>query len=162
MLHECRHTLGYGTEIVVVHLLIFRRGMSHQRPAREQQVGAGRVETLVNEEILLLPAQIGDYLLHVRIEILCHVRSRLVDGTQGLQQRCLIVKGLTRVGYEDGGNHQRVANDEDRRRGIPGRIAACLKGGAYAAGGERRGVRLLLHQRLAGKILYHAALAVIF
>ena len=37
--HECLHALGDGTEVVVVHLLVLRRVVAHQRATRQHEVG---------------------------------------------------------------------------------------------------------------------------
>ena len=162
ILHEGLHALGDGTEVVVVHLLVLCRVVAHQRATGEHQVGAGRVETLVNQEVLLFPTQVGLHLLHLRIEQARHVGGSHVHGVQGSQQRSLIVEGLARVGNEDGGNAERVVNDEDGARGVPGRVAACFERVADTARGETRGVGFLLHQQFARELLYQAALAVVF
>ena len=54
--HEGLHAVWYGAEVVVVHLLVLCALVTHQCPAREHQVRAGRIEPLVNQEVLLLPA----------------------------------------------------------------------------------------------------------
>ena len=55
ILHEGLHTVRDGTEVVVVHLLVLRTLMTHQRTTSHQQVRTGRVESLIHEEILLFP-----------------------------------------------------------------------------------------------------------
>ena len=118
--HEGLHAVGDGAEVVVVHLLVLRTLVSHQRASRHQEVGTSRVETLVDEEVLLLPAQVHLYLLDVVVEIAADVRSGLVHGVERLQQRSLVVQCLTRIGNEDGWNTQRVVDDEDGAGGVPG------------------------------------------
>ena len=54
--HEGLHAVWYGAEVVVVHLLVLCALVTHQCPAREHKVRAGRIEPLVNQEVLLLPA----------------------------------------------------------------------------------------------------------
>ena len=159
--HESRHAFGNGAEVVVVHLLVLGRVMAHERAAGHQQVGACGVEPFVHEKILLLPTEVRDHFLHVGVEELCHGRGGLVHGVEGLLQRSFVIEGFACVGNEDGGDHQRVADDEDRRCGVPGRVAARLKRRANAAAGERTGIGLLLHQLLARELLYHAAMAVV-
>ena len=58
ILHERCHAFGDGSEVVVVHLLVFCAGMSHQRTSGEQHVGACAVEIGIHEEIFLFPAEI--------------------------------------------------------------------------------------------------------
>ena len=133
VLHEGLHALRDGAEIVVVHLLVLGALVAHERASGEDEVGTRGVEVLVDEEILLLPSQVGDDLLHVGIEIVAHVSGGHVDGVEGTQQRCLVVEGLAGVGDEDGWYAERVVDDEHGARGIPCRVAARLEGGAYAA-----------------------------
>ena len=161
ILHERLHTLGDSTEVVVVHLLVFSRVVAHERTTGEHKVGACRVESLVNEEVLLLPTEVRDDLLHLRVEVVADSRSRLVHGVERTQERSLIVERLAGVRDEDGRDTERVVDDEHRRCGVPSRIAACLEGVAYAAVRERACVRLLLYEQLARELLYHSALAVV-
>ena len=160
ILHEGHHTGRYGPEIVILELLVLGRLVPHQRAAGQHQVGAHGPQALVHEEILLLPTQIGEDLLHVLVEVVAHLRGSLVHGGQRAQQRHLVVERLTRIGDEDGGDTERRIDDEGRRSGIPGRIAARLERIADTAVGERRGVGLLLHEQLARKLLEHPAAAI--
>ena len=52
----------------------------------------------------------------------------LADSVDGTEKRSLIVESLACVRDEDGGDTERVVDDEDRRSGVPSRIAACLEG----------------------------------
>ena len=160
--HEGGHAGGDGAEVVVLQLLALRSLVPHQRAARQQQVGTGGIETLVHQEVLLLPAQVGHHLLHLRVEVVADVRCGLVHGTQGFQQGRLVVQRLAGVGNEDGGDAQRVVHHEDGRRGVPRTVSACLERVADAAVGEAGRIRFLLHEQLAGELLHHAALAVVF
>ena len=85
----------------------------------------------------------------------------LADSVDGTEKRSLIVESLACVRDEDGGDTERVVDDEDGRSGVPSRIAACLEGVADTTVRERAGVRLLLYEQLAGELLYHASLAVV-
>ena len=158
--HESCHSSGYAAEVVVVHLLVLGTVVPHESAACHHQVGTCSIETLIHEEILLLPSQVGDHLLHVGVEIASHIGGSLVDSLQRLLQRSLVVESLAGIRDEYGGYHQRVIDDEDGRGGVPGGIAPCLEGGAYAPAGERTGIRFLLHESLAGELLHHAPLAV--
>ena len=80
---------------------------------------------------------------------------------QRAQQRGLVVERLARVGYEDGGYAERVVHDEDRRRGVPCRVAPRLEGVANAPAGKRTGVGLLLHEQLSRELLDHATLEIV-
>ena len=55
ILHKGLHTIRDGTKVVVVHLLVLRTLVTHQRTTCHQQVRTGRVESLIHEEILLFP-----------------------------------------------------------------------------------------------------------
>ena len=83
ILHKGLHTIGDGTEVVIVHLLVLGTLVTHQRTACHQQVGTGRVESFVNEEILLLPTQVYLYLTDVVVEVVAHILGGLVYGVDG-------------------------------------------------------------------------------
>ena len=119
VLHESLYAVGNGAEVVVVHLLVLGTLVTHQRATRHQQVGTGRVESLVDEEVLLLPTEVDLYLLYVVVEVLADILGCIAYGVQGTQQGCLVVEGLTRIGNEDGGDAQCVVDDEDGRGGVP-------------------------------------------
>ena len=95
--HECCHALWDAAEVVVVHLLVLGRVVSHECPACEQQVGTCSVESLVNEEVLLLPSEVAGNLLNLRVEIVAHLGSSHIDSLQRTEQRCLVVECLTCV-----------------------------------------------------------------
>jgi len=44
---------------MIVKLLVLRRSMAHQCATGERQVGTGIIERLINQEVLLLPTQVG-------------------------------------------------------------------------------------------------------
>ena len=119
VLHESLYAVGNGAEVVVVHLLVLGTLVTHQRATRHQQVGTGRVESLVDEEVLLFPAEVDLYLLYVVVEVLADIPGSLAYGVQGTQQGRLVVEGFTRIGNEDGGDAQCVVDDEDGRGGVP-------------------------------------------
>ena len=47
-----------GSEIMVSELLILGGIMAHEGPSRNHQIGPGRIETLVDKEVFLLPAEV--------------------------------------------------------------------------------------------------------
>ena len=104
LLHEGCDTRRDGAEIVVFELLVLGRGVSHQRTARQTEVGAGIVKGQVDEEVFLFPAEVGVYAVDVLVEQLADVGCCLVHGVQGFQQRGLVVQGLAGIGDEDGGD----------------------------------------------------------
>ena len=120
ILHKGLYTVRDGAEVVIVHLLVFRTLMAHQRASCHQQVRTGRIESFVHEEIFLFPTQVHLYLLHVVIEVAAHILCCFGDGTDGTEERGLVVEGLTCIGDEDGGDTQCVVDDEDGRCGVPG------------------------------------------
>ena len=159
--HEGLYALGDGTEVVVVHLLVLCRVVTHQCAACEHEVGACRVETLVNEEIFLLPTEVADNLLYFRIEIVADICCSHVYGVQCAKERSLVVERLACVRDEDCGDTQRVIDDEHGRCGIPSRVATGLECVTDTAVRERAGIGLLLYEQLARELLYHATLAVV-
>ena len=160
VLHEGGDALRDGAEVVVVHLLVLGGIVAHEGAAGQQEVGTGAEEALVDEEVLLLPAEVGGHFADLRVEVVADGRRGLVDGFEGAQERGLVVEGFAGVGDEDRGDDEGVVDDEDRGSRVPGGIAAGFEGRADAAAGEAAGVRLLLDKHLAGEIFDHAALAV--
>ena len=155
------HTIGNGAEIVVVHLLVLGGIVTHQGTACQKQVRTCGIESFVHKEILLFPSEVRGYLLHVGIEILTYFRSGHIHSMEGAQQGSLVVEGLTAIRDEDGGNTECVVDDEDRRSGVPGRIAAGLESGTDTTTWERGSVGLLLNEQLAAELFHHAALAIV-
>ena len=102
ILHESLHTLRDGSEIMVIHLLVLRRVVSHQGTARKHQVRTSRVKALIYQEVLLLPTEIGLHLLYLWIEIVAHLGSRLTQGMERAEQWSLVVQSLTGIRYKDG------------------------------------------------------------
>ena len=136
VLHESLYTVGDSTKVVVVHLLVLGTLMSHQGAPSEHQVRTSRVESLVHEEILLLPSEVHLYFLYVVIEILANICRRLAHRMESTEEGSLIVECLTRIGDEDGGDTQGIVDDEHRRGGVPCGITTCLEGVADTAIGE--------------------------
>ena len=161
VLHEHRYTLGDGAEIVVVHLLVLRAVVPHQSAACHQQVRSGCEEAFVDEEILLLPAEIADHFPDIAVEVAAHGCSSLINGLDGLLQGGLVVESLARVGDEDGGDHQRVVDNENGACGVPSAVATSLERAADSAAGERAGIGFLLDELLAREFLHHTAFPVV-
>ncbi len=90
ILHESLNTLRDGSEVVVVHLLVLCRVVTHQGTAREHQVRTCRIEALIYQEVLLLPSEIGLHLLDLRVEVVAHLGSRLAHSVQasGAMEPC--------------------------------------------------------------------------
>ena len=162
LLHESSHTAGDGPEVMVFQLLVLGAVMAHQRASGHQQVGAGGVQSFVNQKIFLLPAQVGNHFLYFRIEIAAYVDGCLVYGTQGFQQRCLVVQRFAGIGNENSRDAKGVVHDECRGGGVPCRVTAGFECIADAAVRETGCIRFLLYKQFAGEFLHHAALAVVF
>ena len=86
--------------------------MTHQCATSEQQVGSGRVETLIHEEVFLFPTEVALHLLHVVVEIFANVSCSNIHCVQCAQQRSLVVKSLTSVRDEYGWDAKCVVDDE--------------------------------------------------
>ena len=83
--HKGLHAFRNSSEVVVVHLLVLGRVVSHQRSPSEHQVGTGKIEALVYQEVFLFPTQVAANFLHFGVEILCHGRCCGVNGLQRTQ-----------------------------------------------------------------------------
>ena len=143
---------------MVLQLLPLGRLRAVQGTAGIDEVLALAVKRLVDEEVLLLRAdRRADGLDLIMSEQLQDTQALLIDGLHGAQQRRLFVQRLAAVGTEGRGDAQRLILDKGEGRGIPGRVAPRLEGGAQTAGGEAGRVRLALDQLLAGELHKHAA-----
>ena len=111
--------------------------MSHQRAAGHYQVRTSSIERLVNQEILLLPAEVHTYTANVLIKVITNVGSGFVEGVNRTNKRSLIVEGFTRVCYEDRRDAEAVFNHERWRSGVPSRVTTRLKRIADTAIWER-------------------------
>ena len=158
--HESCDTGRNGAEIVVCELLALGGHMAHQRPAGNHQVGTRGIKVFVHQEILLLPAQEALHLVHSRIEKTADGHGGIADCLNGTLERRLVIERFAGIGDENRGDAERIFLDEDGRGRIPSRITAGLEGGADAAVGERRPVRLLLGERTAVESLDDAAAAI--
>ena len=97
---------------MVVHLLVLGRVVSHEGTAREQQVRTCGIETLVDEEVLLLPTEVRGNLLYSGIKVMAYIGGCYVHGMEGAKQRSLIVECLTAVRDEYGGDTECIVDDE--------------------------------------------------
>ena len=95
--HERCHARRDRTEIMVVQLLVLGGHVSHQGAPGNHEIRTGGVERLVHKEILLLPAEIAEYLPDLRVEHLANGQGRIGDGLEGLLERGLVVQGLSRI-----------------------------------------------------------------
>ena len=154
--HAGQDALGDGAKVVVFHLLPLGGAGAEEGPPGVDQVGAGVVEGLVDEEVFLLgaagrldPGAVGP-------EQLQDADGVLADGVHRAEQGGLLVEGFAGPRAEGGrdaeGRPVRVLEDEGRAGRVPGGVAAGLERVADAARGERRGVRLAADEFLAREL----------
>ena len=159
--HKCGDTRRNSAEIVVVQLLVLAGFVSHQRASGNHQIRAGGIDILIYKEILLLPSEIGTYMLYGRIEEAADRQSGISYSLQGALQRSLEVQCFACICNEYRGYTERIVLNEYGRRRIPCGIAACLECCAYTSARKARCVRFLLHETSACKSLYHSPFAVV-
>ena len=97
VLHELFHTSRNRTKIMVIHLLVLGRIVSHECPSCHHKVWTSGIERFINKEVFLFPTKVGHYPFHVWEEILCYSCGGLVNGVQRFFQRHLIVESLTSI-----------------------------------------------------------------
>ena len=146
---------------MVIHLLVLRRVVSHERAACQKEVWTSGIETFIHEKVFLLPAEIARHLLHSRVEVVTNLCGSHVDGLQGTQQGRFVVERLAAIRNEYCRDDECVVDDKDRACRVPGRVAASLESAPDTSGGERRGVGFLLNEQLAAEFLNHAAFTVV-
>ena len=79
------------------------------------------------------------------------------DLIDGAKQRSLLIQGRAGVAEEAGGDKEAAVLHKGKSRGIPGSIAACLKGSAETARGKTGCVRLAANKLFARKTHNDAA-----
>ncbi len=153
---NAEHALGDGAEVVVVELLALGRLGAEEGAAGVDQVRARQEEVPVDQEVLLLRAEVGHDVLGVVVaEELQHAlgvdRHRLLRA----QDRRLVVERLAGHRDEDGRDAERVAvgvlEHVRRAHHVPAGVATGLERVAQAAVREAGRVRLALDQGLAGE-----------
>ena len=156
--HEGHDAGGNGAEIVVFHFLTLGGGGAVQGAAGHDEVGTLGGKGLVHEEVFLFRADLSVDMGGAGVAEQTQNAQRLTGhGGSGTQQRNLAVKRFARVGIEHGGNVQRVTDEEDRRGGVPGGVAAGLEGGTQAAGREAGSVGLAGEQGFSREGADHLA-----
>ena len=141
-----------GAEVMLLELLALAGRGAEQRAAGDHQITAAVVRLLLDEEILLLVAHVGNDLLGMFAEQGEHALGLGVERGHGAQQRRLLVERHTGVGAKRRGDAQHVILDERGARAVPDGVAAGLEGCAQAAVGEARSVGLALYERLAREL----------
>ena len=146
---------------MVVQLLALGGAGAEQGAAAELQVLPQVVHLLVDQEVLLLGAHLGDDVLRLCVaEQAQDADALLIQHADGAEEGSLFVQSLAAVRAEDGGDVQGLVLDEGVGGGVPGGVAAGLEGGAEAAGGEGGGVGFALAEFLGTEFHDHAVLAV--
>ena len=152
LLHEIVHTFFDRAEIVVVELLPLGRPRAEQRAPGEDEILAPLEHFAVDEEILLLCAGGGSDSRNRGIAEQPQDAHRLLrQRLHRAQERGLFVKRRAGIGRKRRRDAQHPVLHECIARRVPGGIAPCLEGSAQAAGGKARGIRLALHELLAGE-----------
>ena len=146
---------------MVIHLLTLGGSRAEKRAAGVYEILPALVHVALDEEVLLLGADHGgdggDVVVAEELE---HAHGLLAERLHAAQQRRLLVKRFAAVGAEGGGYIEHAVADKGVAGGVPGGVAARLKGGAQSAGGEAGRVRLAVDKLLAGELHQHATVAV--
>ena len=158
VLHEGCYPGTDGAVIVVIQLLTAGRLGTEEGAAGHPQVLPLVVHLLIHQEVLLLRAYAGDDPAALSVSEQPEDPDGLTAHVlHGPQQRRLFVQRVTAVGAQDGGDAEGALLDKGKGGGVPSGVAAGLKGGPQAAGGEGGGIRLAPNQVLAGKFQDHPA-----
>jgi hypothetical protein len=117
--HAARARIG-ARKVLVGALLAAERQRAEERAADNAEVGPALEERAVDEEKLLLPADVGDDVAHVgKAERVEKARRLAVERGVGAQQRRLVVERVAVPGDEDRGQVERLVDDKGRRRQVP-------------------------------------------
>lgn len=163
--HEFQHAVLDGAEVVVFHLLVLGGHIAEEGAPAHHQVRAQGIKLLVHQEVFLFRPQVGADVNVVRTAKAGQQPLGLPgDSSHGSQERRLFVQRLSLVRAESGWDAKRGAVfrpfDKGGAGGVPCGVAARFKGGAETSGREAGGVRLALHQALAGKFEFQISLRV--
>ena len=145
--HEAVHAIRQPGEVVVRQLLAARRRGAEQGASRGDEVRPRQIHAAVDQEELLLPADVAHHRGRLRVaEMVQQPQGLLVDRHARPQQGRLLVQGLAGPGHEGGRNVERLAVDEGRRTRVPSHVGRRLVGLAQPAVGKGRPVGLGLEQ----------------
>ena len=160
LVHKGRHTGLDGAVVVVVQLLSLGRLRAEQGAAAQPQILPAAIVLLVDEEVLLLRAYLGDDVLGLGVaEQPQDAHALLIQRVHGAQQGRFLVQRIAGIGAEDGGDAQGLILHKGIGRGVPRGVAPSLEGGPQTAGGEAGGVGLAAAQLLAGQLHQDAAVS---
>ena len=112
VLHELEDAGGDASEVVILQLLVPGGVVTDEGPLGHDDVRAEGVQSRVDEEVFLLPPEVGEDGVVPDAEVSQNVGCRLGDGGFGLQEGRLVVQGLSGIGDEDCGDAQGVPEDE--------------------------------------------------
>ena len=90
-----------------------------------------------------------------------NLHGSLIDGTQCLEERSLVVQRLASVCNKDRRDAERIIHHENRGGRIPCTVSASLEGITYSPVREGRSIRLLLNQETACELFHDTALAIV-
>ena len=162
LLHELQDSRAYRAVVVVLELLMFRRGGSEHGAPRLQQVRTLHVVRMVDEEVFLLSSERHG---NVRLRLAEEPHQTFGGAAHrlhGAQERRLGVERIARIGAEDGGDAERgavrMSLDERRRRWIPRSVAASLERGTQPSRREGRRIRFAADEIATGETNDHAGL----
>ena len=163
--HKARDPVADGRVILIVLFLPLGRHRAEQRAPGELEVVTLVIVALVDEEVLLLSADVGDDLARVHAQDVEQPHALTADRIHGFEQRRLFVERLARIGTErrrDAQHRRAVLRllDERRGRAVPRGVTARLERRPYAAGRKAGRVRLALAQIAAGEFERDLALLV--
>ena len=147
ILHKVGDPGADGAEIVIIQLLTLGRLCAKEGTAGQPQVFTLGVNTLGNQEILLLRADADlDTLGLIIAKQTQNTQSFPGNFIQGAQQGRFLVQGFSGVGEEAGGYVQTAVFYKSKCGRIPGGVATCFEGGAQTTGGKTGSVRLTTNQ----------------
>ena len=153
VLHEHRYAGRNGTKVVVRELLVLGRCVTDNGAPAQLEVRAGIVKSLVHQEVFLLQTHVYADMGHFRVEQPGHGRGGTVQCLDGTEIGDFHVQGLSGIRYKNGRDAQGFVQDKGGRIGVPGCVAAGLKGVAKPSVGEAGSIRFLLHQGAALEVL---------
>ena len=150
---------------MVVELLALGRCGSEERATRSDQVGAGKVEVAVDQEVFLFGTRVGNNRRNLFVaESLEDTLGLDVERLARSEKRRLLVERFARPRNKCRWDTERgavgVFEDVGGARHIPSRVATGFERGANAAVRKARRVGLTLNERLPCELDDCAAIAV--
>ena len=147
---------------MVVQLLVFRRGVSHQGTSGDAKVGTCVVQGCIDQKIFLFPSQVGIYSFYVGCKHFTNRCGGFVYGCKGLQEGSLVVECFACIRDEDGWDTKGLVYNECRRRYVPCGVSSCFEGVTDTSVWEARCIGFLLDEELARKAFDYISVFVEF